>query len=259
MQYLPRSSTLLGALAATVLVLPSAAMADRGHGGGPRGDGGGALPSRVATKLKRAVSGVDRAQEKADDGDSAGAAATLTGVRKNLASALKAAKKQAVAGDEDGPASIDAITRAQHRVAIGAADLLDGADATVTAAAASTLDAALDGRDDAIAHVAGLADHSDYDLSEISGATADEKEAWTESLADDDLTADGKSALEAAVAQVTATGTAAGTIAGADYEDADYDGGPHGDCPKGGGRPHRGEDGRPPAQQGADYGDNNPT
>ena len=220
MYVLPNFKTLLGVALCAALVVPAGAQARDGGGrGGERGDARGGVPSRVASRAAKAIRALDRAEERADDGEIAGAVSSLGAVRKNLASALKAAKKQAVAGDDDGPASIGAVTRAQHRVALGSADLLDGAGDELTSAAAATLDAALDGRDEAIAHVAALADHSDYRFDRVARDADGESEAFTEAIADDTLTAGGKAALEAAVAQVATTKTAASALASAAGDD----------------------------------------
>lgn len=207
------------ALAATLaLGLPGAAMADRGE----RGDRG--VPSRVATKLKAADRALDRAQERADDGESAGAATALASVRKNLASALKSAQRRITpTGGRAGKASAGAVARTDHHVVAGTASMFDGADATVTDASASTLDAAIDNRDAVIAAIAALSgdalERYERVLHRIEKAVDDEIEAITEALEDDTLTPEGRAALEAALTKLAATKAAAG---GTDGDDTGY-------------------------------------
>src|SRR4051794_38916481 len=87
--------------AGLVAAVPAPALA---HGGpGDRGRFAD-VPSRIATKLTRAEKALDRAQERADDGNVDGAVAQLAAVRRNLASAEKSAVKRTTADSENGPA-----------------------------------------------------------------------------------------------------------------------------------------------------------
>lgn len=207
------------ALAATLaLSLPATALAERGHRG-ERGDR--AVPSRVATKLRAADRALERAQERAEDGESAGAATALASVRKNLASALKSAQRRITAsGGRAGTASAKAVSGTDHKVVGGTAAMFDGADGTVTDAAALTLDAAIDNRDAIIAAINALdaetQERYERILEKIVSGVDDEIEAITEALEDDTLTDEGRAALQAALTKLAATKAAAGSGSGDD-------------------------------------------
>jgi hypothetical protein len=248
------------ALVAT-LALGAPTIADARPGGPDSARGGDRnVPVRVASKLRAAERAIDRAQERAEDGETAGAVAALTSVRKNLASALTAAKRRITAdGGRRGPASAGALSRTDGIVISGAVALLDGADASLTGAGAQTLDAALDNRDAVIAAIAAL----DVDgkasyrrvLSRIVAQTEGETEAIEEALSDDVLTDEGRAALQAALTQLAATKAAAQAQGGAvdvgfaENPGVSDDGGPGrrgrgGDCP-----PRRGEGAGAPGMQ----------
>lgn len=210
-------TTKAGATAlAAILALAAPVAAADARGGGPDGVRGAdrEVPARVAQKLRAAERALDRAQERADDGETARAAAALTSVRRNLASALTAATRRITAdGGRKGVASAGAVSRTDGVVAVGAAALLDGADAALTDASAQTLDAALDNRDAVIAAIAALdADtKAGYGrvLRRIVAQVDGEIEAIEEARSDDALTDDGRAALQAALTQLAATRTAA--------------------------------------------------
>ena len=171
-----------------------------------------AVAPGVADRVARAERSLQRAQDKADDGDTAGAASALSSVRKNLASALKSAKKRVVAGNDTGPDAIGAVTGAQHDVIVGTAGLFDGqTDGSLVQSIADTLKAALDGRDEAIAAIAALpaADQSNYEyvLEQIDSDIADDIDAVDSALSDDTLTPEATAALNDAKAQLTASQT----------------------------------------------------
>jgi hypothetical protein len=199
------------AIATAALALPAPALAGPGHHG--RGGGDGDVPARIASKLRAAERALDRAQERADDGETDKAGRQLTAVRRNLASALKSGKRRVVAGNETGEPSAAAISRIDSHVVSGTVSILDGAQEPVVGATATTLDAALDNRDEVVAAIAALADKSGYEfvLEDIVDDTADEVEAIDEALTDDELTAEARAALEAARTQAEATGAAAGS------------------------------------------------
>lgn len=239
------------ALAASLaLALPGAAFAgggDRHRGGdGPRG---GDAPTRVTAPLARAARALDRAEERIDDGETAGAVTALTSVRRNLASAVKAAKRR-VSG-ETGPDSVLAVVSAQHRVVLGTANAFDGQSGDVVDALAATLDAALDGRDDLLAAVPADGDAYGDVFGAVSADAADETETLNEVKEDDTLTDAARAAVDAALAQVAATGSAASARAGGGdgdltgYEGADYQGAadrPERECRRGGERRSRPDD-----------------
>jgi hypothetical protein len=233
--------------AALALALPGAAQATGGdhRERGDRFRGGGDVPSRVADPLRGAARALERAEERIDDDENDRAVTALASVRKNLGAAVRAAKRR-VSGDT-GPDSVDAVVRAQHRVVLKTANLFDGEDGAVVDALASTLDAALDGRDDLLGAV-GDADGYGFVFEGVVEDTQDETADLGEVKEDDTLTSEAEAAIDAALAQIAATGTAASArAAGGDDESADYDGtgyegadyeGKRGECR--GGRHHHG-------------------
>ncbi|HEX8064993.1 MAG TPA: hypothetical protein VF520_00550 [Thermoleophilaceae bacterium] len=203
------------AAASLALALPSVAAARPGggrEGRSARGAQGlrGDVPSRVASRVRRARRALERAEDRIDDGENAGAVASLASVRKNLATALEAAGKRISA--DNGPASFRAVTSTHHAVVDGTVGMFDGVDdGAVVDALATTLKASLDGRDQAVDSIAALSDddREAYGavLDSISDQTGDELEAIDEALADDTLTAEARSALSDSKAQAEATRT----------------------------------------------------
>lgn len=232
------TAALLGA--SLVAVAPTAATADRGHNG--RGGERGAqsfdrdeVPSRVASRLKRAERSLDRATDAIDDGNASGAAASLKSVRSNSASALKAAKRRAAS--DNGPDSFYAVVRTQNKVIEEVVSLYDGADDSTVAALTQTLNAAIDGRDELIAAIPADS-QSDYSFvaERIADDVADEIEAIDEALSDDALSSQAQPDLTAARAKLVATqsavqslATSSDTAAGDDSRSGARDG----DCPEG--------------------------
>lgn len=214
------------AVLAATLALGAPAVADA-HRGGPDGPRGADrdVPTRVAQKLRAADRALDRAQERADDGETAGAVTSLASVRKHLASALTAATRRITAdGGRRGVASARAVSRADHAVVSGAVALLDGADASLTAAASETLSAALTNRDGIVTAIAALDADAKERYARVLGRIVadvdDETEAIQEALSDDTLTDDGRAALQAALTQLAATKSAAqAQVAAGDDED----------------------------------------
>ena len=220
-----RSALTAGALGLALTTAAPAVAHPGGDGGGGhhRGGHGGRyadVPARIANRLRRAESALSRAEEKADDGDSAGAVASLTAARRNLASAAKSAKKRA--GQDDGPDSMAAVASVQHDVVDETSQLFDGLDGSVVDALATTLKSALDGRDDIVASATG---EDYYELYEsVDSDAGDEGDAIAEALSDDELTSAAKSALTDAATQLKATQTKAAALAEAsDTSDAEDD------------------------------------
>ena len=58
------------------------------------------MPSRIQSKVDRAERALDRAIERADDGNAEGAVRQLAVVRRNLAAALKGAQRRSTAGSD---------------------------------------------------------------------------------------------------------------------------------------------------------------
>src|SRR3954462_15011940 len=101
-----------------------------GHGA-DAGRGGGDVPSRGAKRVKRGERALDRASGYADDGNDTAAAASLGGVRKNLAAAVKAVGKRVAAATDNGPDAAGAVARTDDDVITDVSGLFDGADALV--------------------------------------------------------------------------------------------------------------------------------
>ena len=230
------------AAASLTLAVPGIAQAGGGHHRGGDGPRGGDVPTRVGAPLARAARALDRAEERIEDGESDRAVTALGSVRSNLAAAVKAAKRR-VAG-ETGPDSVLAVVSAQHRVVVGSANLFDGESGAVVDGIAATLDAALDGRDELLGAIPADSDAYGDVFAAVVADTGDEVESLNEVKADDTLTSEASAAIDAALAQIAATGTAAsarsgsaedvGDYAGAEYDGADYAGeGPRRKCRKG--------------------------
>ena len=245
------TAALLGA--SLVAAAPTAATADRGHHsrGGERAAQSfdrSEVPSRVASRLKRAERSLDRATDAVDDGNASGAAASLRSVRSNTAAALKAAKRRAAT--DNGPDSFYAVVRTQNKVIEEVVSLYDGADDATVAALTETLNAAIDGRDELIAAIPADS-QSDYSFvaERIADDVADEIEAIDEALADDSLSSQAQSDLTAARAKLVATQSAVQSLASASSDTAaGEDSGSSTrdeDCPEGerGSRGSRGSEG----------------
>lgn len=185
--------------------------------------------SRVDSKLRAADRALDRAAERAADG--ASAATQLASVRRTIASAQKTALRK---GDTR---SLGAVARAQGRVVSATVGLFDGLTGDNVAAVATTLDAALDGRD---AIVAGSAGNTGV-LALVNRDAAGDAEDIADTLADDELTDEARAALTAAATQVAATVTATGGSSSSTTDPVAADGDDE-DCPEGEGG--RGEGGR---------------
>ena len=235
--------TAAASVAAVALLLPAGASA-QGGGHGQSAPQLGSVPARVKAKVKRVEQVLDRVSDHASDGDDAAALKSITALDKAVASATKAGVKKV--GTEKGPASVGRVAWAEDDVAVTTADLLDGASADLSTGLAGSLDGALDGRDALVAAIAALpaADQADYAdaLERLAEDSADEAEAFTEGVADDELTDAAKTALTAAATQATATAAAAGALVADDGtgdvadDSATGAAGDRGDCPRGGGR-----------------------
>lgn len=219
------------------LVSAGPAAAQGGHHGGDRARDGGDVPSRVAKRVKRAERALDRASGYADDGNDASAVSALSGVRKNLAAATKAANKRVAAGADNGPAAAGAVARADHDVIGETSGLFDGASGDLVTALDTTLNAAIDGRDSLVAAIAALSDDDQQDyvdvLSSIDEDVTDEIEGIDEALSDDTLTSEAQAALTAAREKLVATQSAVqGLLGGLDTTAAaDSEDGANGDGP----------------------------
>ena len=245
----------LAVLVASFALLAPSAFARGGHQDGPGerdARAGGSIdrrdvPSRVSSRLKRASRALDRAEERVDDGETAGAIASLSSVRKNLASAQKSGNKRVSSNADNGPAAAWALAHAQHRIVDSTSSLFDGVtDPALVDAIEETLDAALTGRDGTVDAIGALpvADQADYRriLEGIDEDVDDEVEAIDEALSDDTLTADATAALNDAKTQAQATQTkvralltaigASSTTTGSQVADDD-ESSERRDCPEG--------------------------
>ncbi|HEX8744150.1 MAG TPA: hypothetical protein VF712_13555 [Thermoleophilaceae bacterium] len=206
-------------LVASFALLAPTAFARPGHHGPGGGDRAGSgqfdrrdVPSRVSSRLKRAARALDRAEERVDGGETAGAISSLSSVRRNLASAQRSGDKRVTANADDGPAAAWALTGAQHKIVDATAALFDGVtDPALVSAIEETLDAALTGRDGTVDAIAALpvADQEDYYavLARVDDQIDDEVEAIDEALSDDALTPEATAALNDAKTQAQATQT----------------------------------------------------
>lgn len=188
--------------------------------------------TRVDAKLKSADRALDRATDRIADGETG--AAQLASVRRNLASAQKTALRKADA------ASLSAVARAQGSVVGATVGAFDGATGENVTALATTLQAALDGRDAIVAAATGKTELARV-LALVNRDAAGDAEDIADTLADDELTDEARAALTAAATQVAATvtatgGTTAETTPAADGADRE-------DCPEG----EAGEPGAAPA------------
>ena len=181
--------------------------------------------SRIDVKLRAA----DRALDRASSGDDI--AAALATVRRNVASARKTALRK------PAPETLGRIARFDGAVVTTTVALFDGQTGDDVTAIATTLKASLDGRDAIVAAINALADKSGYErvLAAINEDATGEAEDIADTLADDELTDEAKTALNAAATQAAATAAAA--PAGSD-DDAGSPDGDRDDCPPG----ERGDD-----------------
>jgi hypothetical protein len=214
-----KTLTLVVLVASFALLAPSAFARPGHHGPSANGERAGNasfdrrdVPSRVSSRLKRAARSLDRAEERVDDGETAGAISSLSSVRKNLASAQKSGNKRVSSNADNGPAAAWALTNAQHKVVDATAALFDGVtDPALAGAIEETLDAALTGRDATVDAIAALpvADQEDYYavLEGVDEDVDDEVEAIDEALSDDTLTSEATAALSDAKTQAQATQT----------------------------------------------------
>lgn len=254
--HLKRTIGLMALSLGLVAAGPAGAQQAGPHHGQGAANGGGKVPSRVAKRVKRAESALDRASGYADDGNDASAATALNAVDKNLAAALKAANKRVAAAAGNGPAGASAVARADDDVIAEVSGLFDGAD-TLVDDLNDTLNGAIDGRDSLVAAIAALSatDQQDYVdvLSRIDSDVTDEIDGIDGALSDDTLTDAAKADLTAAKDKLTATQTKVeGLLSGLDTSNAadtsaGGSGDGDGDCPGHGGprgpRDSSGQDG----------------
>jgi hypothetical protein len=180
-------------------------------------DDAAVLPSRVASPLHRIDSSMSKAEEHVDEEEYAKAIVSLRSIRRNVFAADKAAKRQinAVPADPEaettsGPDSVIAVLTAEQAAIERVASLFNGNSGALVTALASTMVYVQGYRDRLINAIVALpaegagADYSDGMADTVDGY-ADEVANLTEALADDKLSAGGKSALTAALNRSKAT------------------------------------------------------
>jgi len=160
--------------------LPAAANADHAPKAGAHAAGDAAppvLPSAVRVRIKRGENALDKAGEYVDKGQPDKAVNSLRGARSNMYAAWRAAKYgiehappppaeegkiTAHASADDAPVgtvyatpeeTAVAVLGYQHDVVAGTMGLVDGAKGTLRDALSTTLFAAMDRRDSAIAYI----------------------------------------------------------------------------------------------------------
>src|SRR4051794_21267476 len=172
-------AVLAAALAAgsIALALPAGASADAGKGAhAAGGDAPPVLPSAVRVRIKRGENALDKAGEYVDKGQPDKAVNSLRGARANMYAAWRAAKygiehappppaedkSIAHASQDDGPVgtlyatpeeTAVAVLGYQHDVVAATMGLVDGAKGTLRDSLSTTLFAAMDRRDSAIAYI----------------------------------------------------------------------------------------------------------
>lgn len=184
------------------------------------------LPSRVANALDRLNAAVSKAAEHVDEEEYAKAIVSLRSVRRNVFMADKAAKRQMNAAPADpeaettpGPDSVVAVLNAEQAAIERAAGLFNGQSGATVTALSSTLVYVQGYRDRLVNAVIALpaegagADFSDGMADTVDGY-ADEVDNLTEALADDNLSAGGKSSLTAALNRSKATAAKINTAFG---------------------------------------------
>ena len=176
------------------------------------------LPSRVQNLVNRTQAALLKATEHVDEAEYTKAIVSLRSLRRNLTALDKAARRamNAVPADPDaegattGPDSVIAVLTLDQQVITGLANMLNGQTGTLVGAIGTTLNAAQATRDKLLDAVLALdpagagADYADGMADTVDGYT-DEVANITDTLADDVLSAGGKSVLTAALAHAKAT------------------------------------------------------
>ena len=175
------------------------------------------LPSRVAAAIRRTQNSLAKAEEHIDEAEYAKAIISLRGVRNNLVRADKAARRQmdAVPTDPEaevtsGPDSVIAVLTLDQEVVVRLAGLLNGQSGTVVGAMGTTLTVAQTTRDKLLDAVLALdpegagVGYADGMADTLDGY-ADEVANLAEALADDKLSAGGKTILTTSLARSKAT------------------------------------------------------
>jgi hypothetical protein len=184
------------------------------------------LPSRVAAAIRRTENSLAKAEEHVDEAEYAKAIISLRAVRKGLARADKAARRQmnAVPADPEaettpGPDAVIAVLSLHQEVIVGVAGLFAGNSGTLVGALSTTLSTAQTTRDKLLDEVLALdpegagVGYADGMADTLDGY-ADEVANLSEALADDSLSAGSKSALNPALARSTATAAKINTAFG---------------------------------------------
>jgi hypothetical protein len=185
------------------------------------------LPSRVANAMQRAQNLLDAAGIAVDTNDTAKVSSSLNGLQTAVLRANKAATTQmnapadpnAEEGATPGPDSVVAVLTLDQTIITTVAGLFDTTSGATVTAATQALSATMNARDKLLNAVIALpaegagADYADS-MSDTLAGYDDEVANITEALSADTLSADGKSALTAALAQSKKTDAAINTAFG---------------------------------------------
>jgi hypothetical protein len=175
------------------------------------------LPSRVANLIARTNKALSKATEHVDEAEYTKAIVSLRAVRRSLTAADKAARRamNAVPADPEaegvttGPDSVIAVLTLDQQVITGLAELLNGQSGSLVGAIGTTMTAAQNTRDKLVDAVIaldpeGAADYADGMADTVDSYT-DEVSNISDTLADDTLSAGGKSVLNTGLAKSQAT------------------------------------------------------
>jgi hypothetical protein len=199
----------------------------------PEADDEVVLPSRIAFLAKRIENSMAKATEHVDEAEYPKALISLRAVRKNITAINKAAVKQMAAApvdpedapDTEEPAdapedqeeaavtpadTVVAVLTLEQEVITELSGLLNGSTGSLVGAIGTTMTAVQTVRDNLIDRVVGLdpegagADYADVMADTLAGYD-DEVANLTDALADDILSAGGKTILTSALAKSKAT------------------------------------------------------
>jgi hypothetical protein len=200
----------------------------------PEADDEVVLPSRIASLSKRIQRAMDKATDHVDEAEYPKAIISLRAVRKHITAINKAAVKQLSAApvdpeDEPEPADpnaeepeapeeaattpadvVVAVLTLEQGVITDLSGLLNGNTGSLVGAIGTSMTAVQTARDNLINQVVGLdpegagADYADVMADSVAGYD-DEVASITDALADDTLSAGGKSVLTSALAKSKAT------------------------------------------------------
>jgi hypothetical protein len=202
----------LGSLIAALSIVGAA-----GAQTAPADDDAVVLPTRVSAAIRRTEDSLANTEKHVDEAEYTKAIQSLKAVRQNLVRADKAARRQmnAVPADPEvettpGPDSAIAALTLDQEAIVTIAGLFNGNSGTLVTALASTMTTAQATRDRLLSTILALdpegagAVYSDGMADTLDGY-ADEVANLGEAVADDTLSAGGRSALNIALSRSNAT------------------------------------------------------